>query len=198
MITWRILARAEIPARPLGWNFVAITWPVSAWVSEQFFHCHHLVSLYIPSLRLPKLTFQPGLKFGCYYMRFFSLPARFLNFSTGRNLPNRSTESPFSFQEVSFSPAWNSPFNDEVSSAIFTRLRVNFWIFEGSQDSEAGGTECSDRNPPSPVRETCHLFLLALYCRKVSFRLQCNISLLFDTLTSEDVILKIFLCLWVE
>ena len=34
------------------------------------------VSLNISSLRLPKPTFRPGLKFGCDKMRFFSLPAR--------------------------------------------------------------------------------------------------------------------------
>ena len=40
------------------------------------FHYRHFVSLNIPSMCLLKLTFQPGLKFCCDYMRFFSLPAR--------------------------------------------------------------------------------------------------------------------------
>lgn len=51
---------------PLPWlKFVAI----SARVSAQFFSYRNFVSLNISSLRLPKLTFRAGLKFGCDYMR---------------------------------------------------------------------------------------------------------------------------------
>ena len=83
VITWRISARAEIPSRSSGSNFVAITWRVSARAQAQFFHCCHFVSLNIPSMRLLKLKFQPGLKFRCDYMRFFSLPARDEHFQPG-------------------------------------------------------------------------------------------------------------------
>ena len=75
--------RAEIPARSPGWNFVAIAWRVSTRVQAQFFHCRHYVSLNIPSMRLLKLKFQPGLKFCCDYIRFFSLPARDEHFQPG-------------------------------------------------------------------------------------------------------------------
>ena len=40
-----------------------------------FFHFRYFVSLNIPSPHLHKLTFQPGLKFGCDYIRFSSIPA---------------------------------------------------------------------------------------------------------------------------
>ena len=45
--------RAEIPALPPGWNFVAITRQVSTRVWTQFIHCRHFVSLNIYSITAP-------------------------------------------------------------------------------------------------------------------------------------------------
>ena len=82
-ITWRVSARAEISARPLGWNFVAITWLVSAraeiwncdekWETAILFcwkrnHWACPSSLFSPGWNFDAITwgfseFQPGLKF---------------------------------------------------------------------------------------------------------------------------------------
>ena len=79
-ITWRVAARAEISARPPGWKFccdymasfspgrnLKLRWKVGG---------RHLVSLKTQSLSKLKLTFQPGLKFNCDYMRFLWISAR--------------------------------------------------------------------------------------------------------------------------
>lgn len=74
---------------PLPWlKFVAI----SARVSAQFFSYRNFVSLNISSLRLPKLTFRPGLKFGCDYMRRGTL-GDFEHRNTAKNIAeHRITE----------------------------------------------------------------------------------------------------------
>ena len=72
---------------PLLWlKFVAI----SARVSGQFFSYRNFVSLNISSLRLPKLAFRPGLKFGCDYMRRGTLGG-FEHRNTAKKLQNTAS-----------------------------------------------------------------------------------------------------------
>ena len=52
------------PGQP-GWNFVAITWRTSAWAE--------ILASAPKSLRMSKLTIQPGLKFRFDYMRVFQI-----------------------------------------------------------------------------------------------------------------------------
>ena len=95
-ITWRISAWAEISVHPLGWNFLAITWRISARAkciklggkSLQESVLLNIIIIYkayiafittslsalsafkTRAVLMPKFIFQPELKFECDYMRF--------------------------------------------------------------------------------------------------------------------------------